>query len=191
MQRALQVASSEPAGLVYVTLPREVLMAPMETTTIPAAARHGRATTPQADPEALSETAAILASAQRPVIITSQSGRNKNVVAHMTQLAELTGAPVITERVRLSFPSDHPLSAPTAMEADYIRNADAILVVDTDIPWIPTNVRPAPDAAVVWIDHGTAVCNGLVQKDVVRCHDLTQAVRQPVGRYRIFGGQAL
>ncbi|MDP5877130.1 MAG: thiamine pyrophosphate-requiring protein [Dehalococcoidia bacterium] len=152
MQRAFQVASSEPAGLVYVTLPREVLMAPMETTTIPAAARHGRATTPQADPEALSETAAILASARRPVIITSQSGRNKNVVAHMTQLAELTGAPVITERVRLSFPSDHPLSAPTAMEADYIRNADAILVVDTDIPWIPTNVRPAPDAAVVWID---------------------------------------
>lgn len=152
MQRAFQVASTEPAGLVYVTLPREVLMAPMETATIPAAARHSRATTPQADPEVLSEAASILAAAQRPLIITAQSGRHENVVPHMAELAELIGAPVITERVRLSFPSDHPMAAPAALEPDYIRNADAILVVDSDIPWIPANARPSPDAAVVWID---------------------------------------
>jgi acetolactate synthase-1/2/3 large subunit len=127
-------------------------MAPMETATIPAAARHSMPTTPQADPEALSEAASILAAAQRPLIITAQSVRHEGVVAHMTELAELIGAPVITERVRLSFPSDHPLAAPSPMEADYIRNADAILVVDTDIPWIPAIAKPAPDAAVVWID---------------------------------------
>ncbi|MBT4515523.1 MAG: thiamine pyrophosphate-requiring protein [Chloroflexi bacterium] len=152
MQRAFQVASTEPAGLVYVTLPREVLMAPMETATIPASARHSKPTTPQADPEALSETASILAAAERPVIITAQSGRHEDVVAHMAELAELIGAPVITERVRLSFPSTHPLAAPAPLEADYISNADAVLVVDSDIPWIPANVRPSPDAAVVWID---------------------------------------
>ncbi|MDP6823243.1 MAG: thiamine pyrophosphate-requiring protein [Dehalococcoidia bacterium] len=152
MQRAFQVASTEPAGLVYVTLPREVLMSPMETAVIPSATRHARATTPQADPEALSEAASILASAERPLIITAQSGRHESVVGHMAELAELIGAPVITERVRLSFPSSHPLAAPGTMEADYIRNADAILVVDSDIPYVPVNAQPAPDAAVVWID---------------------------------------
>ena len=152
MQRAFQIAATEPAGLAYVTLPREVLMAPMETATIPAAARHARPITPQADPEALAEAASILASASRPLIITGQAGRHTEIVAHMTELAELIGAPVITEPVRLSFPSTHPLAAPPAFQADYIRNADAILIIDSDVPYIPANVRPAPDAAIVWID---------------------------------------
>ena len=152
MQRAFQVASTEPAGLVYVTLPREVLMAPMETATVPAAARHSKPTTPQADPEAISEVASILAAAEHPIIITAQSGRHEGVVAHMVELAELIGAPVITDRVRLNFPSSHPLATPSKLETDYIRNADALLVVDSDIPWIPANVRPSSDAAVMWID---------------------------------------
>ncbi len=152
MQRAFQVASTEPAGLVYVTLPREVLMAPMETATVPAAARHSKPTTPQADPEAISEVASILAAAEHPIIITAQSGRHEGVVAHMVELAELIGAPVITDRVRLNFPSSHPLATPSTLETDYIRNADALLVVDSDIPWIPANVRPSSDAAVMWID---------------------------------------
>ena len=152
MQRAFQIAATEPAGLAYVTLPREVLMAPMETAIIPAASRHARPITPQADPEALAEAAAILASASHPLIITGQSGRHPEVVAHMTELAELIGAPVISERVRLSFPSTHPLSAPASFEADYIRNADAILIIDSDVPYIPAKVRPSPDAAIVWID---------------------------------------
>lgn len=152
MQRAFQVASTEPAGLVYVTLPREVLMAPMETATVPAAARHSKPTTPQADPEAISEVASILAAAEHPIIITAQSGRHEGVVAHMVELAELIGAPVITDRVRLNFPSSHPLATPSTLETDYIRNADALLIVDSDIPWIPANVRPSSDAAVMWID---------------------------------------
>ncbi|MEE8442166.1 MAG: thiamine pyrophosphate-requiring protein [Dehalococcoidia bacterium] len=151
MQRAFQVATSEPSGPVYVTLPREVLLAPMETAAMPAVTRHAALTTPQADPECLAEAAAVLASAERPLIIIGQAGRHPQIVPHLVELAEMLGAPVSAEPVRLSFPSTHPLSAGRAADT-YLKEADAILLVDCDIPYIPVNAKPRPDARIISID---------------------------------------
>ena len=152
MQRAFQIAGSEPCGPAYVTLPREVLMADMETAIMPSVARHSSVVTPQADAESLAEAAAILAAAERPFIIAGQAGRHPRIVPHLVELAELLGAPVTADPVRVSFPSTHPLAAGGAGAARYLPDADAILIVDSDVPYIPSVVRPRPDAKIIWID---------------------------------------
>ena len=73
MQRAFQVASSEPPGPVYVMLPREVLMERMDGMEVPPVARYGPATTPQADARAIESAAEALVTAHSPLIITSPS----------------------------------------------------------------------------------------------------------------------
>ncbi len=151
MQRAFQVASSEPPGPVYVMLPREVLMERMDGMEVPPVARYGPVTTPQADPDAIERSAEALVRARSPLIITSQSGRNPATVGAMVELAEATGAPVVSDPTFVNFPTDHPLYAGGNAEP-YIEEADAILIVDQDVPYIPAHVKPRPDARIIQID---------------------------------------
>ena len=83
MQRAFQLASSQPYGPVYLMLPREVLMESMTEFKIPPVGRYGSVTTPQADPDALARAAGMLVEAQSPLIITGHSGRDHGTVAAM------------------------------------------------------------------------------------------------------------
>ncbi|MCZ6788880.1 MAG: thiamine pyrophosphate-requiring protein [Chloroflexi bacterium] len=151
MQRAFQVASSEPAGPVYLALPREVLMMEMTEMSIPAAGRHGPVTTPQADSGAIKRIAEALVKAENPLIITGYSGRNHSTVTALVDLAETVGAPVVSESLYMNFPSTHPLYAGVTPNI-YLGNADVILVVDQDVPYIPAHVKPGPDAQIFHID---------------------------------------
>src|SRR3954463_11788057 len=74
IDRALAIATSEPQGPVYVTLPREVLASAFSAT-VNARAQQIAATPPAADPEALARAAKILATAQHPLLITANGGR--------------------------------------------------------------------------------------------------------------------
>ena len=49
VQKAVQVATSEPAGPVYLTLPRELLMTPMESVAVPPPSRHAKPIAPAPD----------------------------------------------------------------------------------------------------------------------------------------------
>ena len=158
MQRAFQLAGSEPAGPVYVSLPREVLMAPVETARIPAASRYAPVSPGYPSPEALEQAADILAHAQRPLIVTSQAGRHPQTLGHMVELAELIGASVIGDRVSLGFPTAHPLYIGRSGNQQ-IREADALLLVDCDVPWIPSLAKPKPDARIISIDQDPLKAN--------------------------------
>ncbi|MCH8063537.1 MAG: thiamine pyrophosphate-requiring protein [Chloroflexi bacterium] len=151
MQRAFQVAGSEPAGAVYMTLPREILMEPMSEMSVPPVERHGPATTPQADHHAIESAAEVLARAQSPLIITGQSGRNHSTVAAIVELAEAIGAPVVSEPVYMNFPTDHPMFAGGGVQP-YLKDADVILAIDQDVPYIPNHGKPRPDATIIHID---------------------------------------
>ena len=151
MQRAFQLASSEPCGPVYVTLPREVLMEPLSEVKVPDVERYGPVTTPQADPAGIKEAAEALANSRNPLIITGQSGRNPSTVEAMTRLAELIGAPVVSEPVHMNFPSTHPMWAGISAQP-YLDEADVILAVDQDVPYVPSLGRPRPDARIIQID---------------------------------------
>jgi len=56
----------------------------------------------------------------------------------------------------VNFPGDHPLHSgyqfTTTEQNPLLAEADVILVVDSDVPWIQATSRPAPDAAVYAID---------------------------------------
>jgi acetolactate synthase I/II/III large subunit len=147
IQRAFQVAATEPCGPVYLTLPREVLVEKIASVKMLDTGRFAAPTTPQADLDKLNEAAGILAAAQNPLIIAGYSGRNPEAVAPLVELAEMIGARVAAAGSTMNFPADHPLYA--AGTSDYFKNADAVLIVDHDIPYIPAFVKPAPGVKII------------------------------------------
>ena len=152
MQKAFQVASTEPAGPVYLTLPRELLIERMEELQLPPAGRHGQPAPPAPDPESLEELADWLAKAERPLIIAGWPGRHTDTVSVLAELAETAGAPVMGAiGTRLNLPTHHPLNGVTC-GPPAIGEADVILVVDHDNPWIPDQETLEPGARVGWID---------------------------------------
>jgi acetolactate synthase-1/2/3 large subunit len=147
VRRAYQVARTDPAGPAYVMLPREALMEPggqRPTRRLPPP----RPAAP--DPDGLAEAARVLADARSPVIVTGRTGARPGTVASLVRLAELLGCPVIDHRDRLNFPPRHPLYA--GDEVDELRAADVILLLDVEVPWVPAQVTPSPDASVLQID---------------------------------------
>src|SRR4029453_8099713 len=48
----------------------------------------------------------------------------------------------------LSLPSSHPMNLGFD-PARLLEKADAILVIESDVPWIPSQVAPAPDCKVI------------------------------------------
>ena len=152
VSRALQVATSEPCGPVYLSIPPEVSMGPLAATRFPTAAQLGVARPPAADAAGAREIAERLVRARNPRVVVSGSGRNPAAVPALLSLCELLGLPVVHSKSRcyLSFPMDHPL-----MLADTdLSGADVVLVLDADIPWIPGPTAPGPHAwvAVVALD---------------------------------------
>jgi acetolactate synthase-1/2/3 large subunit len=147
VRRAFQVVQSDPRGPAYVMLPREALMEPG---TRPLPARLRAPAPPAADPAALRQLAAALAGARRPVIVTARTGVHQPNVATLVRVAELLGAPVVDQRDRVNFPSEHPLWAGGSDTP--LRTADAVLLLDVEVPWVPATGGPPADARVLQID---------------------------------------
>jgi acetolactate synthase-1/2/3 large subunit len=147
VRRAYQVARSAPGGPAYVTLPREALMEPGAH---PPAARLNPPRPPAPDPSGLADLASILADARRPVIVTARTGARPETVGALVRVAETLGAPVIDHRHRLNFPPRHPLYA--GADTTPLRTADAVLILDAEVPWVPVREAPPAGAAIVQID---------------------------------------
>jgi Thiamine pyrophosphate-requiring enzymes [acetolactate synthase, pyruvate dehydrogenase (cytochrome), glyoxylate carboligase, phosphonopyruvate decarboxylase] len=153
--RAFQIARSAPAGPVYLTVAREVLMQPMEPSADGSLAvnRFGAPAPAAPNPGALRDAAEILARSTHPVIITSRAGRDREAVPELVRLAELLGAAVVDRRERLNFPSDHPCYVADAAEGQAVLGrADAVLVIDCDVPWIPLRATPPEAATIIQMD---------------------------------------
>jgi len=150
VQRAFQVASTEPCGPVYLTLPRELLLEKIESVTIPDITRYAAATTPQADTAILNKVAETLLQAEMPLIIVGNSGRHHQSVPSLVELAETLGSRVITDMVRMNFPNTHLLCG-GSIPSPYLKDADALLLIDSDVPYIPHQAKPKPDAQIIHI----------------------------------------
>ncbi len=150
LDRALAIAKSEPQGPVYVTLPREILASSFsqefaKTATI------APATPPAADPEALEAAAKLLGNAQHPLLITANGGRTVESSRAIEQLAHALAVPVIHYRPRfLALSTEDPMQCGWDPHA-LLKDADVVLVVDCDVPWIPKEGGPKPDAKVIHI----------------------------------------
>ncbi len=148
VDRALAIATSPPAGPVYLSLPREVLATPWAAELDPAP-HQVAATAPVADPAAIAEAAALLARAERPVIVAQRSGREAAGMAALVHLAEAAAAPVVEFwPVRISFPADHPLHAGFDPHP-LVSEADLVVTVDAPVPWLPHRATPPRGCRVI------------------------------------------
>lgn len=149
VDRALELAMTEPRGPVYLTLPREVLGEAQTSFTMTSPSRRDRGGRLYPDPASIEAAAALLAAAERPLIITGTTGRHPEAVAHLVALAERWAIPVVVFGQRyMCFPTNHPMHLGFAPDA-LLRTADAVLVLDSDVPWFPSQVNPPPDANVI------------------------------------------
>lgn len=149
--RALQIAASDPPGPVYLTLPREVLMTEVGEVKQPAPELTAPARLGAGDPDALRHVAQHLVRSEAPVVLTSTSGRTRQGFEALVKLATLLALPVVERRERTNFPTSHPLHQ-GFQPGRFVETADVILVVDSDVPYIPTQVTPRSDATIVQID---------------------------------------
>jgi acetolactate synthase-1/2/3 large subunit len=151
LDRALAIAKSEPQGPVYVTLPREVLASDYSKQSFSARPTIAPASPPAADPEALEEAAKLLGAAQRPLLITANGGRTLESSRAIEQLAQAMAVPVVHYRPRhLALSTEHPMQCGWDPHP-LLKEADVVLVVDCDVPWIPKEGKPKPDAKVIHI----------------------------------------
>jgi len=151
MLRAMQVATSVPEGPVYITGAREIWDARVS----PSAEDPAQWPTAHLGglPEAaVPEIYCALTQARRPIIISAYLGRQPAAVERLVALSERIGIGVCEVSPEyLNFPGNHP------HHLSYRRNtlvdeADLILMLDVDVPWIPTKVQPARGAKLIHID---------------------------------------
>jgi acetolactate synthase I/II/III large subunit len=156
VHRALQIARSEPAGPVYLVAAREVL----EEQLCPQPAQG-----PWWDPvapaalagEVVDEIAAAVEKAKAPLVVTSYLGRDPAAVSELTRLCELAAIGVIESvPTRVNFPAGHPLHLGyqwnRPVQNPLLAEADVILVLGSDVPWIPAHNRPDAAARSYVID---------------------------------------
>jgi len=148
VDRALDIAMSEPRGPVYLTLPREVLadaaVPPRRNGTRPlgAVASHP-------SPAAIDEVAQLITRAELPVIVTSTVGRDPDAYAALQELTEAFAIPVVQSVPNeLNLPTGHPMHLGYETAA-VLPDADLVLVLDSMVPWIPVSASLKPGAMVV------------------------------------------
>ena len=149
VDRAINMAMSEPKGPIYLTLPREPLAETFDEYTYQSPSRRVTPTPGHADPEAIDRAAELLAKAKNPVIITQDSGADPNAVAPLAALAARFAIPVIQRKNRyLCLPSNHPMHL--GYDSDpFLDDADVILVASCDVPWIPSVKSPRDDCTII------------------------------------------
>src|SRR5438093_4691297 len=108
VHRAGKTALAPPTGPVFLSLPGDILRADGDIDLLGPTRVAPRV---RGDASAIASAAALLAQAQRPVIMAGDAVAQSRAHAELVELAELLGAPVYTEFVpnTASFPSSHPL----------------------------------------------------------------------------------
>jgi acetolactate synthase-1/2/3 large subunit len=151
LRRAHAMMQSDPPGPVYLALPREILAQTIEGDSIPSysEAKYGPVQAGGIAPESADKIAAELMAAKNPVAVTAYLGRKHEAVAVLDELARECGIRVAENfPVTVNIPQDSPCYAGLNPEA-LLENADLGLLLDIDVPWIPSDVPKA--ASIRWI----------------------------------------
>lgn len=140
VRRAIQTALTPPTGPVFLSLPIDVQMEEFERLEMAPVVLPDSRVRPPTD--AISQATKLLLSAKNPVILAGGRVTERNAVQELRVVAELVGAPVISEsgttHGRLAFPPDHPLYALglplwSPEVRDRLAQFDVALVVGMDL----------------------------------------------------------
>ncbi|MFN5507939.1 MAG: thiamine pyrophosphate-requiring protein [Burkholderiales bacterium] len=154
VSRAGAVMQSDPTGPVYLTLPREVLAAPVDAASVGAYGHqnHLPVRAQGADPSAVRAIAEQLMRSDNPMLVTAYAGRNREAPALIEKLAVLCGMRVCEfNTIYMNIRRDSPYFA-GYNPAAFTEQADFGLMVDVDVPWIPKTTRVNPNAYWAQLD---------------------------------------
>ncbi|KAI1093304.1 thiamine pyrophosphate enzyme [Rostrohypoxylon terebratum] len=152
--RALQFANSTPKGPVYVVAAREVLAQEIEPYSLEQEqwVPIGPAALPA---DAIESICTALVQAERPLVITGYSGRDRRTPELLVALADLIPGIRVhdTGGSDVCFPSSHPASEGFRLSYDdCTKDADVIFLLDCDVPWIPMRNPPHKSAKIYHVD---------------------------------------
>jgi thiamine pyrophosphate-dependent acetolactate synthase large subunit-like protein len=152
---AFRQATSGRPGPVYIDMPGDVLGEKIEEerVTYPAAWRPSPRTL--GDPGAVKEAIALLARAERPLVIAGSGVWWSDGAAALQAFVEATGTPFYTKPIsRGLIPEDHALSFLNARSAAFTE-ADVVVAVGTRFDWMIQFGRPprfGADLKVIHVD---------------------------------------
>ncbi len=157
LQKAFQIAYTEPCGPVYLAFPPPILQEKIDKVKIPPSAITAISSTAPANVDRLSQAADILIEAENPLIVAGYTGRYHQSVSSLVELAETLCAPVITSQTWMNFPHTHPLCAGVeqyrgSRKTNPYADADVLLVIDYDMPYAVSETLPGPEAKIIHID---------------------------------------
>lgn len=152
VNRATSIAMSEPRGPVYLTLPREVLAEPYTGAKEPLPA-FAAALPAGPNRDGVAQLAGLLATAQRPLIVAGNCGRDPAVFGKLSAFAERFCIPVVQHRSRyLPLASDHSMHLgfePSGL----LGEADVVLVLEADVPFIPKQTALREGCKVIHVGY--------------------------------------
>jgi acetolactate synthase I/II/III large subunit len=151
VERALDIALSEPRGPVYLTLPREILG---DNATAPIEQPRPRAAgvlPPVPSKTVIDQAADMIAAADFPMIIAGEGGRTPKVFDLLAAFANRFAIPVVQARQsNLHSSSPMNLGAPTR---NLLEMADLLIAIDAPVPYIPRLLQPRPGTKIIHIAH--------------------------------------
>jgi acetolactate synthase-1/2/3 large subunit len=151
VDRGLAIATAEPQGISYLTLPREVLAEPQTEFRMNPERAEFRRERLQPEPALVEKAAALLATADSPLVITTSFGRDPNAVAALVELSEALAIPVVEfNPTHVNFPSSHPHHLGFD-PARFLERSDVVVVVESDVPWFPSRMCVNPEARVIHV----------------------------------------
>jgi acetolactate synthase-1/2/3 large subunit len=178
---AYRQATTGKPGPVYIDMPGDVLGETVDESTIaypkpwvPAPRSHG-------DPSAISEAIALLAKAERPLILGGSGVWWSDAAAAFQAFVEATGIPFYTTPIsRGTVPEDHELAFLNA-RAKAFSEVDVLLAVGTRFNFVIQFGRPprfAADAKVIHVDVNPTELNHNRPADVPIAGDARAVLEQ-------------
>ena len=150
VDRALSVATADPQGIAYLTLPREVLAESQTEFRFNAAAPISPRERLRPDPAVLKQAAVLLATAESPLLITTSLGRDPDAVGGLGWVVGGPGHPgrgiqphpreLPYEVIPITSVSTRPLSLSDATSSSSSRAM---------LPWFPSWMPVNPRARVI------------------------------------------
>ena len=156
VHRSLQIAHSDPKGPVYIVGAREVMEEGAQNVAIDIKDWPPIAPAPLAE-AAVAGLVEAVQKAMRPLIVTSHLGRTRAAATDLVRFCNRLGVGVLESvPTAVNYPHNdelyqgnqwnHPFQNRALAEADFV------LVIDSDVPWIPTVSKPNDEAAIAIID---------------------------------------
>jgi acetolactate synthase-1/2/3 large subunit len=152
VDRALAISQSDPAGPVYLTLPKEPLCEKVDGFSYSSVPRQQPNAPAEAGQDAIEEAARLIAAAHRPLIITAELGRYRGGPENLVQLSARHALGVIEHGKHnfFNFPTDHPHHL-GFNPSPQVEAADLLIVIESHVPWIPAFSKVANPPTIIQI----------------------------------------